>query len=166
MTMKKIILFFATVAIAVAGHAQARSHGYVRSPIPEEREQMDSLAVDLLDQIRQRTAPCYRLSATDDKWTFLELETFTGRIWQVKFSPKDPDRRSKTVMNENSLVSLDDDEGAFAGRFEIIKTQDAANFLLLDTSDGRTWQIQWASDPKDFRLIRILSQAEKNRENY
>lgn len=115
---------------------------FAQTPVDTLRQQqmqMDSIKVHLLKRINQHTAQCYKLYLTDNIWTFLELETYSGRIWQVQYSTKGPDYRFRTLLNSVSLVW--DDEECFAGRFELYKTQNMYNFILLDTFDGRTWQV-------------------------
>jgi hypothetical protein len=88
-------------------------------------------------------------------WTFLELETFSGRIWQVQYSVKGEDYRFKSILNENSMIPIFDTEGEFAGRFELYRTQNMYNFILLDTSSGSTWQVQWSTEPENRGIVRI-----------
>ena len=40
----------------------------------------------------QHTAPSYKLYPTENMWTFLELETYSGRIWQVQWGLEAKDR--------------------------------------------------------------------------
>ena len=149
--MKKLILFFAAICIGTAAMAQS----VAKDSTATQWTQKDTLTVGYLQRIAQHTAPCYKLYPTENMWTFLELETFSGRIWQVQYSIKGPDYRFKTVLNENSMLPLFDTEGAFAGRFELYKTQNMYNFILLDTATGGTWQVQWSTEPKDRAVLRI-----------
>lgn len=149
--MKKLILFLAAICIGTAAMAQS----VAKDSTATQWTQKDTLTLGYLQRIAQHTAPCYKLYPTENMWTFLELETFSGRIWQVQYSIKGPDYRFKTVLNENSMLPLFDTEGAFAGRFELYKTQNMYNFILLDTATGGTWQVQWSTEPKDRAVLRI-----------
>ena len=115
--------------------------------------QIDSIKVHLLTRISQHTAPCYKLYPTENMLTFLELETFSGRIWQVQYSTKSPDYRFRSTLNSESLI-WDEQEG-FAGRFELYKTQNMYNFILLDTFNGSTWQVQWSTEANDRMILPI-----------
>lgn len=129
---------------------------FAQTPVDTLRQQqmqMDSIKVHLLKRINQHTAQCYKLYPTDNIWTFLELETYSGRIWQVQYSTKGPDYRYRTLLNSVSLVW--DDEERFAGRFELYKTQNMYNFILLDTFDGRTWQVQWSTEAENRMILSI-----------
>ena len=148
--MKKILITLTFMLFALAASAQAPADSLSKGMTPT-----DSLKVGLLTRISQHTAPCYKLYPTENMWTFLELETYSGRIWQVQYSTKGADYRFKTVLNEDSMLPYFDTEGAFAGRFELYKTQNMYNFILLDTASGSTWQVQWSTEPKDRAVLRI-----------
>ena len=112
--------------------------------------QLDSLQTHLLYRVSEHTAPVYRLYATENMWTFLELDTTNGRIWQVQYS-MDENNRYKLPLNMRNYALLSDlfegrEDEEFAGRFELVKTQNMYNFLLLDTLTGSIWQIQWSMD--------------------
>lgn len=100
------------------------------------------------------TTSAYKLYATENMWTFLELDTATGIIWQVQYSVKGDDYRFKSTLNRFSL--LPEGQKEIAGRFELYKTQNLYNFILVDTRDGRTWQVQWSTEPDDRGIMPIL----------
>lgn len=146
--MKRIILLLVAVLFAQCAFAQTPA-----DTLRKQQMQMDSIKVHLLTRITQHTAPYYKLYPTDNMWTFLELETFSGRIWQVQCSTKGPDYRFRSILNSDSLV-WNEQEG-FAGRFELYKTQNMYNFILLDTFNGRTWQVQWSTEANDRMVLPI-----------
>ena len=148
--MKRILLAFVAIFACIYGWAQTTNVDSSSS-----WSQKDSLSIGLLQRISQHTAPCYKLYPTDNMWTFLELETFSGRIWQVQYSVKGEDYRFKSILNENSMIPIFDTEGEFAGRFELYRTQNMYNFILLDTSSGSTWQVQWSTEPENRGIVRI-----------
>lgn len=116
--------------------------------------ELDSTVVYLLHRISQHTAPHYKLYKTENMWTFLELETFSGRIWQVQYSVNDSEStRMKTYLNFRGLVESEED--TYAGRFELFPTQNIYNFILLDTQTGKTWQVQWSIDYKNRGILEI-----------
>ena len=100
------------------------------------------------------TPSAYKLYATENMWTFLELDTATGIIWQVQYSVKGDDYRFKSTLNRFSL--LPEGQKEIAGRFELYKTQNLYNFILVDTRDGRTWQVQWSTEPENRGIMPIL----------
>ena len=149
--MKKLLLFLAAICIGVEAFGQTTE---IDAP-GTQWTQKDTLTIGYLQRISQHTAPSYKLYPTENMWTFLELETFSGRIWQVQYSVKGPDYRFKTILNEDSMIPFLDTEGEFAGRFELYTTQNMYNFILLDTASGGTWQVQWSTDAKDRAVLRI-----------
>lgn len=149
--MNRILLFFSLLFLCIAGYAQVPT----TESQSEKWTQKDTLALGYLERISQHTAPCYKLYPTENMWTFLELETFSGRIWQVQYSVKGADYRFKTVLNDMSLLPFIDPDGGFAGRFELYKTQNMYNFILLDTETGSTWQVQWSTEAENRGIMRI-----------
>ncbi len=147
--MKKLILSVSIIFMGIIVSAQTSSSSHNQWP------KQDSLMVGYLMRITQHTAPSYKLYPTENMWTFLELETYSGRIWQVQYSVKGSDYRFKSVLNDDSLIPYVDSEGEYAGRFELYKTQNMYNFVLLDTATGSTWQVQWSTEPKERGVMRI-----------
>lgn len=90
----------------------------------------------------------YKMYPTDNIWTFLKLDTSNGMIWQVQFSVKGDDYRFETPINTYPLNR----DGNEPDRFELYPTKNMYNFILLDTVDGRVWQVQWSMDA-DKRFI-------------
>jgi hypothetical protein len=46
-------------------------------------------------------------------------------------------------------------EDEIPGRFTLYATTNIYNFVLLDQIDGRTWQVQWSTDPDEMMVLRI-----------
>ena len=89
-------------------------------------------------------APRYRLFPTQNNWTFLKLDTRTGRIWHVQYTINE----GSSFQNIISLWSqVEDSEDALNnGRFTLQPTKNRWTFLLLDQVDGRIWHVQWSID--------------------
>lgn len=144
--MKRIIILFFIFILAQGAFAQNK----VVDSTAYKFLQLDSLQTQFLYRVSEHTAPVYRLYPTDNMWTFLELDTTNGRIWQVQYS-MDEKERYKLPLNMRNYALLSDliegrEDEEFAGRFELVKTQNMYNFLLLDTLTGSIWQIQWSMD--------------------
>lgn len=93
----------------------------------------------------------YKLVKTENVWTFLKLNTRNGKISQVQFSIKD-DNAFETDLNEVALVEPKEE---FNNRFTLYATQNMFNFLLLDTHNGKVWQVQWSIEPSQRLIVRI-----------
>ncbi|HIZ87310.1 MAG TPA: hypothetical protein IAC03_04015 [Candidatus Coprenecus pullistercoris] len=96
-------------------------------------------------------SPAYELYRTDNMWTFLKLETSTGKIWQVQYAVGDGDA-FQVVLND---ISLAFDGMETAGRFKLHPTDNMYNFLLLDTQTGNVWQAQWSQNPANRGVMPI-----------
>lgn len=99
---------------------------------------------DSLKQLQVVDIDRYKLYPTQNTWTLLELDTQTGRVWQVQYSVEGSRYRFKTRLNSWSL--LEDSDLQVSGRFELYPTQNTYNFVLLDKISGKTWQVQWSTE--------------------
>ena len=93
-------------------------------------------------------ASVYELFPTTNMWTFIQLDTRNGQLWQVQYDVKG-ENRMRTVLNAESLSGT---EAPFEGRFTLYPTQNMYTFILLDRAFGRTWQVQWNFD-EEYRLV-------------
>ena len=84
----------------------------------------------------------FKLYPTENMWTFLELDTATGLVWQVQYSVNDDSKRFKTVLND---IVLNDSEQV-NGRWKLYSTQNMYQFLLVDVMVGTVIQIQWSTE--------------------
>ena len=96
----------------------------------------------------------YRLFPTQNMWTFLKLDTMTGKIWQVQYSVEGAKYRFETVLNSVDLARRLKQERV-VGRFMLYATQNTYNFVLLDQRDGYTYQVQWSGDADQRFVIPI-----------
>ena len=95
----------------------------------------------------------YRLFPTTNIWTFLKLNTEDGRIWQVQYAINNDENRFETYLN---LIPLATGSQKKPGRFTLYPTQNMWTFILLDTVNGSTWQVQWSQNA-DERIILPIS---------
>lgn len=84
----------------------------------------------------------YKMFPTENIWTFLKLDTRSGKIWQVQYSIND-NYRGEVILNDNAIVTGDAAEN---GRFTLYPTKNMFNFILLDQIDGNMWQVQWSME--------------------
>ena len=101
--------------------------------------------------VQVKTSPAYELYRTDNMWTFMKLETSTGKIWQVQYAVGDGDA-FQVVLND---ISLAFDGMETAGRFKLHPTDNIYNFILLDTQTGNVWQAQWSQNPDNRGVMPI-----------
>ena len=91
----------------------------------------------------------YKMFPTDNIWTFLKLDTRSGKIWQVQYSIND-NYRGEIELNNKALIAGDKAEN---GRFTLYPTKNMFNFILLDQIDGKMWQVQWSTEEENRVLI-------------
>lgn len=101
----------------------------------------------------------FKLFPTQNMWTFIKLDTQTGKIWQVQYSVSGEDLRFECCLNPNQLVP---DGKKMNGRFDLYPTQNRYNFILLDRIDGKTWQVQWSFDEENRVIVPIDSAVSSN----
>ncbi len=96
----------------------------------------------------------YRLFPTQNMYTFLKLDTMTGKIWQVQYSTKGAEYRFESVLSDVDIAEL-----LFVrkevGRYTLFPTQNMYNFILLDQIDGYTYQVQWHGDEENRGVLPI-----------
>ena len=148
--MKRIVLIVSALLLCFTASAQYLP----KNPDKLSLSAKDSLMLHMLLRINQKSAQNFKLYPTDNIWTFLELDTAHGRIWQVQFSLDNTNKYS-VPLSTIDLVEDNSFKQAFAGRFELYKTKNLYNFILLDTATGATWQVQWSQDVNSRGIIPI-----------
>jgi len=93
----------------------------------------------------------YRLFRTTNIWTFLKLDTVTGRIWMLSFDVGG-DNRGIVTLN---TVNFAEGKEQISGRFTLYPTTNMYNFILIDQIDGNTWQVQWSPNRSNRIVIPI-----------
>lgn len=99
---------------------------------------------------QEYTYSAYQLFPTQNMYTFIELDTRNGKMWQIQWHTESKSRFSN-VLSDISLVNKDEEKN---GRFFLYPTTNLYNFILLDKVDGRTWQVQWGKE-EDRAVIKI-----------
>ena len=93
----------------------------------------------------------FQLYPTQNMWNFIKLNTQTGEMWQVQYSVNDKNNRLGMVINDRDLVGIGDEH--VNGRFTLYPTENMYTFILLDTIDGRCWQVQWSTKSENRGII-------------
>lgn len=113
----------------------------------------DPMTLEYMDAIYNQMVaanPRYKMFQTKHDYILLKLDTATGRVWMVQFGMGDKSSRRQVVVDDSS--PLDDMDGAINGRFDLYPTNNMYNFILIDTFDGTTYQVQWHTESgKRFR---------------
>ena len=85
----------------------------------------------------------YWLYETKNMWTFILLDTFTGKLWQCQFSVKSTDYIFTIPINEVSLVY------GTSPRFSIEPLTSMYQYYLIDNETGNMWKFQWSTKSDD-----------------
>lgn len=153
--MKKYLLISLLYAILpLAGMAQQKkpaaqaSAPSTNKQLLEKLERIDSLLEDhsdLLDAINANTSlkNRFKLYPTENIYTFLELDTKTGRVWQLQWS-MDSGNEGCIPIVDYDLISEEDSYGSNV--FELYPTKNMYQFILIDKTSGRAWHVQWGME--------------------
>jgi hypothetical protein len=97
-----------------------------------------------LPEPTQNPNATFRVFRTQNIFTLLKLDTRTGQVWQLQWSL---DENNRFVVPINQIALLPKKVADYkSGRFTLSPTPNIHTFVLLDTEDGRTWQIQWGDE--------------------
>lgn len=116
-------------------------------------------ALKVQGDFQQRVDARFRLFETRNYWNYLQLDTATGRLWQVQFSV-DKKQGPSARFPINTRVLAD----GKPGRFTLYETRNNWNYLLVDQEDGRVWRAQFTLSAEDFAGIRQIFDAEREKE--
>lgn len=89
----------------------------------------------------------WSLHKTKNLWTFILLDEFSGKIYQIQFSIEGDEYRGIWVINPNSL-SLSN-----TNKFSIKPMVSMFQFYLINSEDGEMWKFQWSTKGDDYRWI-------------
>ena len=144
---KTLLLFSLTALLFITGCKQEVQ----QEGLSERDIKMFQYMEAYLNQLRE---PRYQLFKTQNMWTFLKLDTRTGKIWQVQYSVDDDNFRGEIVLNDVLLITSGELKD---GRFNLYPTQNIFNFILLDQIDGKMWQVQWSTEEENRGIISLNS---------
>ena len=94
--------------------------------------------------------PRYVTYPTEKMYTVLKLNSSNGILSQVHIAIERDQARAEYYINLEPLTYSGEN-----GRFILQKTGNMYNFVLLDTVDGRVWQIQWSYEKANRGIIQI-----------
>lgn len=140
-----VLLMSTNVLQASAQDTLQLSDSILQEVMPNVSQQADSISSETMLSILQQLVdvPRYKLYPTENMWTFIKLDTQTGKMCQVQYGIEGDDSRFEASLSTKNLLPAD--EAPLNGRFELYPTQNMYNFILLDKINGRTWQVQWST---------------------
>ena len=99
------------------------------------------------------------LYETQNMWTFILLDTYTGKNWQIQYSVDSEENMFSVPINRYSLAFPVMDS-KWVGRFQMFETQNMWTFILLDSYNGRLWQVQYSTEDLDNILCLPINEKE------
>lgn len=134
--MKRILITFLSLMLLTSAFAQTNKAEAVRDSLLEKiYDKVWSIELQMNSyELNNR----FKLYKTNNMYTFLRLDTATGKIKLIQWSLKSEEEGYVTINDEDlSFIS------AKNGTFELYPTDNMYQFLLLDKAWGRMWHVQW-----------------------
>ena len=158
--MKKLFVLFALMVIASTSYAQVYKmystrnyHNQLRlntmtGEVQQIQDDGQSWEICSAREILGDKEGRFRLYETQNMWTFIMLDTYTGKNWQVQFSVKGEDYMFAAPINIFSLA-YPEKSSNWTNRFQMFATDNMWTFILLDSYNGRLWQVQYSTQDLD-----------------
>jgi hypothetical protein len=89
----------------------------------------------------------YSLTKTENMWTYILLDKFSGKLWQIQFSVQGTEYMGYCEINSNALSTTD------TKKFTIQPLTSMYQFYLINNENGDMWKFQWTSDGPEYRWI-------------
>lgn len=149
--MKKILFAFVFLSgLTVSAQTDVTIDSLIREVqiLRQELHIADSINKLMINSIcRNNDKPRYKMYQTENIYHLLKLDTRTGAVWQVQYRMKSV--RASTIPIEYIFsTGIIIESLGWDGRFELYPTKNMYTFILLDTSTGDTYQVQWGTDSK------------------
>jgi len=90
----------------------------------------------------------YVLYETQNMWTFILLDKFSGKLWQCQYSVKGINYISSWVINPYALSNTE------TNKFTIQPLTSMYQYYLINDETGDMWKFQWTTkDDDSYRWI-------------
>ena len=133
--MKRLFFLFAAAIMTVGVIAQ-------------EQIQFNAVNHEINTSLR------YKLYPTFNMWTYLKLDTQTGRVTMLQFSTKSRTEEGEIYIGTPMEIYAGDETKN--GRYELYPTTNMWTFLMIDQINGNTYHIQWSNKDLQYnQLYRI-----------
>ena len=93
----------------------------------------------------------YTLYKTQNMWTFILLDKFSGLIWQCQYSVKGAEYITCVVINPNALSYTQ------SNKFTIQPMTSMFQYYLINEETGEMWQFQWNTEGDEYRWIKKMN---------
>ncbi len=90
----------------------------------------------------------YVLHKTQNMWTYILLDKFSGKLWQCQYSIKGTGYISSWVINSNELSTTT------SNKFTIQSMTSMFQYYLVNDETGEMWKFQWSTKGAEYRWIK------------
>lgn len=93
----------------------------------------------------------FQLFETKNMWTFILLDSFNGRLWQVQYSVNGPEYMMYVPINNKPLIPS-------KGKriFTIQPMTSMFQYYLINENNGDMWMFQWSMKGEEYRWIKKM----------
>ena len=153
--MKRIVFIICLIAPFAVNAQSSNKQDLLIQEVRELRKELhtaDSLNKLILDGIYNNIdKPRYKIYQTENTYNLIKLDTRTGKVWQIQYRMRDVEAQ---VVNINYFGVVFEVDG-WDRRFELYPTKNMYTFIMLDTGNGDTYQVQWGTS-YDYRFVEPL----------
>lgn len=89
----------------------------------------------------------YVLYKTQNMWTYILLDKFSGKLWQCQYSVKGVEYITSIVINDIALSYTE------TNKFTIKPMTSMFQYYLIDDETGDMWKFQWSTKGDDYIWI-------------
>jgi len=89
----------------------------------------------------------YVLYKTRNMWTYILLDTFSGKLWQCQYSTEGTEYILSVAINPYSLSFTE------YSKFTIQPMTSMYQYYLIDEETGDMWKFQWTTEGDEYRWI-------------
>jgi hypothetical protein len=87
------------------------------------------------------------LYKTQNMWTYILLDKFSGKLWQCQYSTKGTEYISSWIVNPSELSSSE------TNKFTIQPMTSMYQYYLVNDETGEMWKFQWSTKGAEYRWI-------------
>jgi hypothetical protein len=102
-----------------------------------------TFTIHIGDTPKNTWANRYALFETQNMWTFILLDQWNGKLWQVQYSVQGVEYMGSWVINDTILSS---DGGV---KFSITPLTSMFQYYLTNNETGEMWKFQWTTNKED-----------------
>ncbi len=85
----------------------------------------------------------YSLHKTQNIWTYILLDKYSGKLWQCQFSVKGTEYISSWVINATALSNTEN------SKFSIQPMTSMFQYYLVNDETGDMWKFQWSTKSEE-----------------